>query len=126
MNDGTLYKGGWAGQGLIVNPNWDVVAVYTGYFKDDSYSEEPLLPHIIKALKETYGKRNVQIQQILGSKEATTLPKRTTSTMTTTHDNDNNDDDDDNDHDDYEDDDNGARYDSQHGICYDTPARPLL
>lgn len=58
LNDGTLYKGGWAGQGLIVNPTWDVVAVYTGYFKDDSYSEEPLLPHIMKALKETYGTQN--------------------------------------------------------------------
>ena len=58
LEDGTMYKGGWAGQGLIVNPNWDVVAVFTGYFKDDNYSEEPFLPHILKAIKEVYGKLN--------------------------------------------------------------------
>ena len=30
-----VFKGGWAGQGLLVNPDRDLVAVYTGYFNDD-------------------------------------------------------------------------------------------
>jgi CubicO group peptidase (beta-lactamase class C family) len=34
-----FYKGGWAGQGLLVNPDKDLVAVFTGYFKDDAGSE---------------------------------------------------------------------------------------
>ena len=55
LDDGTMFKGGWAGQGLIVNPKWDVVAVYNGYFKDDKFSEEALFPHILAALKSTYG-----------------------------------------------------------------------
>ena len=55
LDDGTMFKGGWAGQGLIVNPKWDVVAVYNGYFKDDKYSEEALFPHILAALKSIYG-----------------------------------------------------------------------
>jgi len=33
-----LEHGGWGGQGLLVSPSRDVVAVYTAYFKDD-YSE---------------------------------------------------------------------------------------
>ena len=36
-----FYKGGWAGQGLLINPIRDYVAVYTGYFKDDEHSEVP-------------------------------------------------------------------------------------
>jgi CubicO group peptidase (beta-lactamase class C family) len=39
-----FYKGGWAGQGLLINPDRDLVAVYTGYFKDDEQSETELLP----------------------------------------------------------------------------------
>ena len=50
-----MFKGGWAGQGLIVNPKWDVVAVYNGYFKDDKFSEEALSILILAALKSTYG-----------------------------------------------------------------------
>ncbi len=41
-HNGTLYKGGWAGQGLIINPEHDVVAVFASYFKDADYSEIPL------------------------------------------------------------------------------------
>lgn len=40
---GNLYKGGWAGQGLLINPGKDLVAVFTGYFKED-YSEERFAP----------------------------------------------------------------------------------
>ncbi|MEM7079343.1 MAG: serine hydrolase domain-containing protein [Pseudomonadota bacterium] len=55
LENGTLFKGGWAGQGLIINPQWDVVAVYTGYFKDDAYSELPLRPRILALLDTLYG-----------------------------------------------------------------------
>jgi hypothetical protein len=58
-----MFKGGWAGQGLIVNPRWDVVAVYNGYFKDDNYSEEPLMPHILSALKTLYGNESAPVEQ---------------------------------------------------------------
>lgn len=39
--NGSIYKGGWGGQGLLVNPEHDVVAVYASYFKDD-FSEMSL------------------------------------------------------------------------------------
>lgn len=48
--NGDVYKGGWAGQGLLVNPKQDLVAVYTGYFKED-YSELPVLPRLREVLK---------------------------------------------------------------------------
>jgi len=51
-----FFKGGWAGQGLLVNPDRDLVAVYTGYFKDDNYSETPLLPILRKVLEGVFGK----------------------------------------------------------------------
>ena len=53
--NGTLYKGGWAGQGLIINPKWDVVAVFTSYYKDDAQSEMPLTPVMFQLLDEIYG-----------------------------------------------------------------------
>ncbi|HJL81193.1 MAG TPA: serine hydrolase domain-containing protein [Gammaproteobacteria bacterium] len=45
-----IYKRGWAGQGLIVNPEKDTVAVWNGYFKDDNQSEIKLTPIIRRAL----------------------------------------------------------------------------
>ncbi|MFK8018134.1 MAG: serine hydrolase domain-containing protein [Pseudomonadales bacterium] len=48
-----LYKGGWAGQGLLVNPDKDIVVVYTGYFKKDE-SEVYLLPIIRNMLNSVY------------------------------------------------------------------------
>jgi hypothetical protein len=45
-----IYKGGWAGQGLIVNPEKDIVAVWNGYFKDDNQSEVKLTPIIRRAI----------------------------------------------------------------------------
>ena len=53
--NGTLYKGGWAGQGLIINPSWDVVAVFTSYYKDDAQSEIPLTPVMFQLLNTVYG-----------------------------------------------------------------------
>ncbi|MDH3440461.1 MAG: hypothetical protein OEM63_06900, partial [Gammaproteobacteria bacterium] len=50
-----FYKGGWAGQGLIVNPTRDTVAVFTSYFKDDSYSEVPLGGKLFEVLDGVFG-----------------------------------------------------------------------
>jgi len=44
FEDGTLYKGGWAGQGIMVNPIHDYVFVWNSYFKDKEESETKLTP----------------------------------------------------------------------------------
>lgn len=51
--DGFLFKGGWGGQGLLVNPEFDLVAVYTSYFKDD-YSQINIRPLLYEMLREVY------------------------------------------------------------------------
>jgi CubicO group peptidase (beta-lactamase class C family) len=56
-SNGDIYKGGWAGQGLLVNPLRDLVAVYTGYFKDDEHSELPVLPPLREVLNGVFGER---------------------------------------------------------------------
>ena len=45
-----MFKGGWGGQGILVNPLLDVVAVYTGYYKDD-YSQVEVLEPLLGALR---------------------------------------------------------------------------
>lgn len=52
--NGTLIKEGWAGQGLIINPNWDLVAVYTSYIKDDQASEIALGPVVWELIHKLY------------------------------------------------------------------------
>ncbi len=49
-----LFKGGWAGQGLLVNPDRDLVAVYAGYFNEDQ-SELPVLPRLRQVLNGVFG-----------------------------------------------------------------------
>ena len=49
-----LFKGGWAGQGLLVNPDRDLVAVYAGYFNDDQ-SELEVLPRLRQVLNGVFG-----------------------------------------------------------------------
>lgn len=51
-----FYKGGWAGQGLLVNPDRDLVAVFTGYFKDNEYSEVQPLPILRAVLEGVFAK----------------------------------------------------------------------
>ncbi len=51
----TLFKGGWAGQGLVINPTWDVVAVFTSYFKEDQ-SEVRLEEKVFEVLNGVFGK----------------------------------------------------------------------
>ena len=48
--NGDLWKGGWAWQGLLINPQRDVVVVFTGYFKDDEQGEitaEPIIRSMV-------------------------------------------------------------------------------
>ena len=56
VND-TFFKGGWAGQGLAVNPQWDVVAVFTSYLKDDAGSEMKLEPVVLDMLTAVFGEQ---------------------------------------------------------------------
>ena len=53
-----IYKGGWAGQGLLVNPDRDVVAVWVGYTAADSDPDTyPLLPRVRAVLDGVFGDR---------------------------------------------------------------------
>jgi len=54
--NGNFFKGGWAGQGLLVNPRRDVVAVFTSYFKDD-YSEARLEPRVFQVVDGVFGRK---------------------------------------------------------------------
>jgi CubicO group peptidase (beta-lactamase class C family) len=54
FDNGDFYKGGWGGQGLLVNPDLDLVAVYSGYTRDD-HSEIDPLPHLRLVLQGVYG-----------------------------------------------------------------------
>jgi CubicO group peptidase (beta-lactamase class C family) len=49
-----FYKGGWAGQGLLVNPDKDIVAVFTGYAIDAEESQSDLLPILRQVLNATF------------------------------------------------------------------------
>ena len=53
--NGDIYKGGWAGQGLLINPKRDTVVVFTGYLKDDEGTEVKARPIIIKLMNEVFG-----------------------------------------------------------------------
>jgi CubicO group peptidase (beta-lactamase class C family) len=56
---GTVYKsgylshGGWGGQGIIIHPEKDIVAVFTSYTKQD-YSEVSLQSALFKVLDDTF------------------------------------------------------------------------
>ncbi|MBM86782.1 MAG: hypothetical protein CMQ41_00225 [Gammaproteobacteria bacterium] len=52
-NDGFMIKGGWGGQALVVNPRYDLVAVYTSYFKED-FSQRNLRQPLLNLLRELY------------------------------------------------------------------------
>ena len=49
-----FFKSGWAGQGLLVNPSWDVVAVFTSYFKEDR-SEVRLEAKVFEVVNGVFG-----------------------------------------------------------------------
>jgi CubicO group peptidase (beta-lactamase class C family) len=49
-----IFKGGWAGQGLLVNPVRDLVAVWVGHFNEDQ-SELEVLPRLRAVLDGVFG-----------------------------------------------------------------------
>ena len=49
-----FYRGGWAGQGLLINPTKDIVAVYTGYAIDAQESQPDLLPILRQVLNTVF------------------------------------------------------------------------
>jgi len=49
-----FYKGGWAGQGLLVNPDKDIVVVFTGYATDEDESQPDLLPILRQMLNSIF------------------------------------------------------------------------
>ena len=53
---GFLFKGGWGGQGLLVNPTLDLVAVFTSYFKED-YSQQDLRAAVFEVIRGVYVKQ---------------------------------------------------------------------
>jgi len=57
FDNNDIYKGGWAGQGLLINPDRDYVAVYTGYFKDAENSEVRPLRILREVLEGVFGDR---------------------------------------------------------------------
>ena len=58
FENGNIYKGGWAGQGLIVNPIEDYVVVWNSYFKDKQQSETKLTPVIFELMDSIYKNNN--------------------------------------------------------------------
>lgn len=54
FSNSDYFKGGWAGQGILVNPQKDLVAVYTGYAIDDNESQPNLLPILRQLLNHIY------------------------------------------------------------------------
>jgi len=57
FDNNDFYKGGWAGQGLLINADRDYVAAYAGYFKDAEHSEVELLPVLRAVLEGVFGNR---------------------------------------------------------------------
>ena len=51
FSNGDFFKGGWAGQGFLVNPDKDIVAIYTGYAKDANESQPNFLPILRQVLR---------------------------------------------------------------------------
>ena len=58
FENGNIFKGGWAGQGLIVNPIEDYVVVWNSYFKDKQQSETKLTPVIFELMDSIYKSNN--------------------------------------------------------------------
>jgi CubicO group peptidase (beta-lactamase class C family) len=56
FDNNDIYKGGWAGQGLLVNPERDLVAVWVGYTTAASDpATYPLLPRVRAVLEGVFG-----------------------------------------------------------------------
>ena len=54
-DNGDLFKGGWAGQGLLINPTRDIVAVWTGYKRDSEHDAGEMRKIVREVLNTVYG-----------------------------------------------------------------------
>ena len=54
-DNGDLFKGGWAGQGLLINPTRDIVAVWTGYKRDSEHDAGEMRRIVREVLNTVYG-----------------------------------------------------------------------
>lgn len=52
--NGDFFKGGWAGQGLLINPTRDTVAVWTGYKRDSEHDAREMRMIIREVLNTVY------------------------------------------------------------------------
>ena len=50
-----FFKGGWAGQGLLINPTRDIVAVWTGYKKNDAHDAREMRAMVREVLNNVFG-----------------------------------------------------------------------
>jgi CubicO group peptidase (beta-lactamase class C family) len=50
-----FFKGGWAGQGLLINPTRDIVAVWTGYKKNDGHDAREMRAIVREVLNNVFG-----------------------------------------------------------------------
>jgi CubicO group peptidase (beta-lactamase class C family) len=53
--NGDFFKGGWAGQGLLINPTRDIVAVWTGYKRDSEHDAREMRMIVREVLNKVYG-----------------------------------------------------------------------
>ena len=53
--NGDFFKGGWAGQGLLINPARDIVAVWTGYKRDSEHDAREMRMIVREVLNTVYG-----------------------------------------------------------------------
>ena len=52
--NGDFFKGGWAGQGLLINPTRDIVAVWTGYKRDSEHDAREMRMIVREVLNTVY------------------------------------------------------------------------
>ena len=50
-----FFKGGWAGQGLLINPTRDIVAVWTGYKRNDAHDAREMRTIVREVLNNVFG-----------------------------------------------------------------------
>ena len=55
MKMAIFFKGGWAGQGLLINHTRDIVAVWTGYKRDSEHDAREMRMIVREVLNTVYG-----------------------------------------------------------------------
>jgi len=55
-----FFKGGWAGQGLLINPTRDIVAVFTGYKKNEAHHALELRKILREVINGVFNKKTTQ------------------------------------------------------------------